>query len=75
MSTPADRVRRLRNEGDPLAHRRRIGTRPCEVCGAPADVYDDDPRARGWLRTECPACGVWGDAEPSERAAIVAGAQ
>lgn len=64
-----DRVRELR-EGEPLVPRERIGADRCD-CGREADVYDHDPRARGWLRAEC-SCGLWWDLEAHERERVVA---
>jgi transposase-like protein len=43
-----------------VARRVKAGEIPCPFCEAKAAVYKDDPRARGWLRYECPN-GHWGD--------------
>lgn len=37
----------------------------CYQCREPMDVWSGDPRARGWLRGECSACGAWCDVDPS----------
>lgn len=58
-----ERLRRI-EAMKPLEIRRLVGTRKCYSgrCDKRASVFENDPRARGWLRFECD-CGELGDTE------------
>ncbi len=43
-----------------IERRVAVGWTSCMQCGARARMYRGDPRARGWLRVECPN-GHWYD--------------